>query len=332
MLVYQRVIVYNPRIELTTGLKHMTNQAENYVVDFSDLDEDLSQTFTPRTPDEFDAHDQMLMEQYGNSKSQSEFQYVEPCTDCRGTGKFYSYTGRLVGDCYKCKGEGKRYFKTSPEAREQARNRGEVRKARKEQELAQNTAQWKLDNAEMFAFLSNNTWSSFYNSMLESIETYGALTNGQAIAVQNSMDKAAAKQTEYNARPADVQFDETGLAALHGLFQNAANSGLKHPKLRISDVIISVAPAHGKNGGSLYVKSDASEYLGKITPEGKFLKVNACTSEYITTLENIAKDPLQAAQMHGHQTGNCSCCGRELTNPESVELGIGPICRERWGF
>lgn len=26
--------------------------------------------------------------------------------------------------------------------------------------------------------------------------------------------------------------------------------------------------------------------------------------------------------------GSCSACGRRLENPESVELGIGPVCRD----
>lgn len=312
----------------------MTATAEKtpYVVDFSDLDEDLSAPATTRVPDEFDAYDESLMEQYGNSKSQSDFEYVEPCADCRGTGKFYSYTGRLVGPCYKCKGEGKRYFKTSPEARAQARNRATVRKERKELAKAETLTQWKLDNAKAYAFLTANTWSSFYNSMLENLEQYGGLTTGQLTAVTNSMAKAEKKQVEFDKRPADVQFNETGLAALYTLFQNASDSGLKYPKLRILTVVISVAPQSGKNSGCLYVKSDSSEYLGKITGEGKFLKVKACGDDHIATLESIANDPLQAAQMHGHQTGNCSCCGRELTNPESVQLGIGPICRGKWGF
>lgn len=31
-------------------------------------------------------------------------------------------------------------------------------------------------------------------------------------------------------------------------------------------------------------------------------------------------------------TGRCSCCGRELTDPTRVAMGIGPICAEKWGF
>jgi hypothetical protein len=35
---------------------------------------------------------------------------------------------------------------------------------------------------------------------------------------------------------------------------------------------------------------------------------------------------------YGRATGSCSCCGRELTDPVSIEAGIGPICAGRFGF
>lgn len=32
------------------------------------------------------------------------------------------------------------------------------------------------------------------------------------------------------------------------------------------------------------------------------------------------------AQAYGRQTGQCCCCGRALTNPDSIAAGIGPVC------
>ncbi len=39
---------------------------------------------------------------------------------------------------------------------------------------------------------------------------------------------------------------------------------------------------------------------------------------------------IDKAKDFGHRTGRCACCGRTLTNPDSIELGIGPICASRY--
>lgn len=39
---------------------------------------------------------------------------------------------------------------------------------------------------------------------------------------------------------------------------------------------------------------------------------------------------LEQATAFGKLHGTCMCCGRDLTNPESIELGIGPVCRKRY--
>lgn len=39
---------------------------------------------------------------------------------------------------------------------------------------------------------------------------------------------------------------------------------------------------------------------------------------------------LEQAASFGHAHGHCIRCGRLLTNPESVEAGIGPICAGYW--
>lgn len=51
----------------------------------------------------------------------------------------------------------------------------------------------------------------------------------------------------------------------------------------------------------------------------------------LDVLEAIAKDPKAAAADYGHQIGQCSVCNRQLTNPESIALGIGPICLGKLG-
>jgi hypothetical protein len=42
----------------------------------------------------------------------------------------------------------------------------------------------------------------------------------------------------------------------------------------------------------------------------------------------IMKDPGAAQRRYGQEIGKCAVCGRTLTDPESREYGIGPVCRE----
>lgn len=46
-----------------------------------------------------------------------------------------------------------------------------------------------------------------------------------------------------------------------------------------------------------------------------------------TILKRIAADPKEAMLRYGRELGHCGHCGRTLTNEESREVGIGPICR-----
>lgn len=42
----------------------------------------------------------------------------------------------------------------------------------------------------------------------------------------------------------------------------------------------------------------------------------------------FSKDTKQTLLNYGLETGECSICGRELTDSESVRIGIGPVCRQ----
>jgi len=47
-------------------------------------------------------------------------------------------------------------------------------------------------------------------------------------------------------------------------------------------------------------------------------------------LLRIEADPEAAAVLHGKASGRCAICSRDLTDPVSIERGIGPICAERF--
>lgn len=94
--------------------------------------------------------------------------------------------------------------------------------------------------------------------------------------------------------------------------------------LRCQGLIIK-ACGYGANAGGCYLQNGAGAYLGKLTPQGAYKGLG----EAVALLDQVAADPVGAALAYGRETGDCACCGRQLTDPVSVFGGIGPICLER---
>jgi hypothetical protein len=123
-------------------------------------------------------------------------------------------------------------------------------------------------------------------------------------------------------------------AGIVNAIEEAQNRGLKRITMRFQDFIVKPS----KYSGKMYVFSHDKEvnqwgtlsniYLGWITAT----ETNLGEVALIQKVQSVAADPYAAAKLYGQQTGSCSCCGRELTNSLSIELGIGPICREKFGL
>jgi hypothetical protein len=77
---------------------------------------------------------------------------------------------------------------------------------------------------------------------------------------------------------------------------------------------------------------------GKANPSHRYAMAFQVTGQgkgsysYEAGKGKIAKLTLAQAAEMGHQTGVCCICGRELTDPNSVAMGIGPICIQKGGF
>jgi hypothetical protein len=82
----------------------------------------------------------------------------------------------------------------------------------------------------------------------------------------------------------------------------------------------------GVNQGGLYIHENGS-YAGKITSTGH-LK-GSFSDDALNLLEDAKENLLRLAKIYGHETGNCSLCGRTLSDPLSIQMGIGPICAKR---
>lgn len=134
-----------------------------------------------------------------------------------------------------------------------------------------------------------------------------------------------ARYLVFMAEQAAIAEPDTTYQGLFDCIQTAQSNGLKRIKLRFIGGI-SVSPARSYND-RLYVKANG-QYVGKLTRQGTDIR----DSEIISILEDAAENPSKAAALYGRETGECSCCGRELTDPRSISLGIGPICARKFGW
>jgi len=172
--------------------------------------------------------------------------------------------------------------------------------------------------------------NSFMNSLLMQFRKKGDLSQRQWEALNNNRQRALNNKAQEKDAP------QVDLSKIKEMFETAMGNGLKRPTLRVDNLIISRAPDSGVNAGALYVKvkqSGENAYAGKLK-DGKWFPIRdfAKDENIIKTLQELAKDPQGVASTHGRKTGSCSMCGRELTDPKSIELGIGPICIENWGI
>jgi len=175
---------------------------------------------------------------------------------------------------------------------------------------------------DLLQFVPGNFARSLYNA--------NKLSDKQLAWVHKlAVDFAAAQSAPQNdTNPS--QFD-----ALFAAFEAAKSKGAKRLTLRFDG--INVKP--NRDNSALWITSQSEtemgdygmkpKYLGKVTPAG-------CDSRLSDTVKEIimgaADDPLTAAIRYGKVSGECSCCGRELTDPRSIERGIGPICATKFGW
>jgi galactokinase/mevalonate kinase-like predicted kinase len=167
------------------------------------------------------------------------------------------------------------------------------------------------------------SWNSFAQSLVEQIINKGSLSEKQMFAASAMLMKIKNNKEERQRNIVSID-----LSNVKKIFDKA-HEAIKNPKFRVDNMVLSRAPDNGRNAGAIYVKVDG-EYAGKVTG-GYWLPFKAPEGT-LEKLQEIAKDPLGSAVAYGKRTGNCSACGRDLTNHGSIEKGIGPICAERWGL
>lgn len=254
--------------------------------------------------------------------------WVENCAKCGGSGtyRFPSSLGHC--HCTKCKGTGKITYKSSPAAREKNRvNRHKNERTK----LQQKVDAFKEAHPAVWGWIENSGTYPFAMAMRESILFYGSLTERQLAACYKTIDSVARARKEREEIAEKAK--ENGQVSVDGVkeaMHKAKGTGIKKPKMRLSygtdgEMIVYEAAQFSNNAGSLYVKSTCGLYLGKIT-EGVFYRSRDVIQEIADKIVLALQTPLESAKLYGKRTGTCSCCGRQLDNAVSIELGIGPIC------
>lgn len=107
-------------------------------------------------------------------------------------------------------------------------------------------------------------------------------------------------------------------------------TGTKGKGLFLRGLAITPAPKHGNNPGCVYVKSDHLGYLGKLSPDGAFHAVSSVplAREWpvLESLEDVEIGGTEFLARVGRESGICCFCNLELTDPESIQRGYGPVC------
>lgn len=170
---------------------------------------------------------------------------------------------------------------------------------------------------EIAAWWANSTFD-FALSLKQQAARKGELSPRQIEAALRCIEKLkAAKAAQADAPAVDTTILEAVFARV--------NPTLRKPALNVGPYRFSPAPDTGANPGAIYVKQDG-EYLGKMLG-GRFL--SRATAEVMNAILGIAADPLGKAIEHGKITGRCAICNRKLTDEDSTDRGIGPICYSR---
>jgi hypothetical protein len=257
--------------------------------------------------------------------------YKQNCGKCSGSGRVtFGYNYIRSGSCFTCKGKGFFEFKTSYEQRTRARASAQARKDKAQAAVVARADEWRAANPVEAGWVSGaaSRGFEFAVSLNDALNKFGHLTEGQIAAVRKCVARDADRKAEQVAK-ADVAPALT-VEAIEVAFGNAKQKGIKYPKLRLDSFTFSPAGANSKNAGAVYVK-EGETYLGKVLG-GRLFTARECDKDTEGRIIAAATDPHAAAVAYGKRFGKCAVCSRELTDSDSIDRGIGPVCAANYGW
>jgi len=208
------------------------------------------------------------------------------------------------------------------------------------------------------AWLADQTWSEFAQSLARGFNSRGCFTIRQRNAAKSMRTKCEARAARDTETP---EFRWTKCS--DGEWGVRGPAGHEHAEVTVTKasgetatVALGEAVDTHRPGQTVYAvaRQDADEtavtepgiyYLPgepvtifKVQPSRSSDRVWAKRLETDGTWTYVGRQPLNAglvkldaetAAKFGHAYGMCACCGRLLTNEDSIEAGIGPVCASR---
>lgn len=159
---------------------------------------------------------------------------------------------------------------------------------------------------------------------------YRGLSREQWIWVHKlAMERVAPK-------PAPAPLSPVGqLGPIVAMMTTAAKT-LRHPRVAFREVQLSIAGPRSKEPGTINVTSEGRwgerVWYGRITTGGAFHPARLCPESVATVLRDLASDPAGMVAAEGRKTGSCCFCRRVLSTDESLAVGYGPICADKFGL
>lgn len=137
--------------------------------------------------------------------------------------------------------------------------------------------------------------------------------------------------------PIAVESTAKAFAAFNVAQEVAKATGSQmNPKIRTERLVFKPGKTFKAWSHTILVLNPEADFehglLGRITPDDMFHPTKFWTSDFMPAIQAFLHDPHAAAVGYGRRFGTCAICGRTLTNHESIEFGIGPICSSRMGW
>jgi hypothetical protein len=185
--------------------------------------------------------------------------------------------------------------------------------------------------------------NSFATDLVRSYRQYKRLSEKQLYWVGELTKRATPAPAAAPAIPYQAQLlNSEGFARVVELFRKAQDQGLRFPKIRLQTstgrkIILRMLGNGSKYSGNISVTDNASAYadrtyFGRIDQNGRYFASKSEAADVTQLLKDLSNDPAKMAALYGHQTSHCCFCGLGLTTSESVTVGYGPICAQKFGL